>query len=270
MLMIPAGSGSARPWSVAGARSASFTPGVATGYPPCASGHTSRLDSRVKSSSPGASSLTEASACSQVRIRPDSIVASPRMPVMAAIDQKSRRGAASAEESLGSRAHALLSRLERGSPGSSQAGRELWLLRPRSPRAAPTPAPRGSSSGSWPRESMASGSTSPCGAWLPGARFPDAGEAYRARLESLARLVERAARRGVAVWLYLNEPRARPASFFERRPAQPGRASAASARPPRCSSGPRWSSRAGPFTTSSTSSSSTARRSPRPTSMASS
>jgi hypothetical protein len=52
----------------------------------------------------------------------------------------------------------------------------------------------------------------------PSARFPEFGRGWETRLRTLQSLVERAARYGVRVFLYLNEPRAIPAGFFARRP----------------------------------------------------
>ena len=51
-----------------------------------------------------------------------------------------------------------------------------------------------------------------------GVDFPEFGEGHAVRLENLRRLVARAQRFGIGVYLYLNEPRAMPASFFESRP----------------------------------------------------
>ena len=48
----------------------------------------------------------------------------------------------------------------------------------------------------------------------PDGIFPGADDASR-RIEGLRRLVERAARYGIGVYLYVNEPRAMPGSFFE-------------------------------------------------------
>ncbi len=65
------------------------------------------------------------------------------------------------------------------------------------------------------------------GVWLhvvlrqmaPGGRdFPEFGADHERRLESLRRLVRRAARQGIGVYLYLNEPRAMPCDFFRDRP----------------------------------------------------
>jgi len=47
-------------------------------------------------------------------------------------------------------------------------------------------------------------------------------EHFEARLENLRRLVERARRHDVGVYLYLNEPRSRPLSFFAARPSLQG------------------------------------------------
>ncbi len=68
------------------------------------------------------------------------------------------------------------------------------------------------------------------GVWLQGvltrlAPFPwDAqqSEHFEARLKNLRLLVERAHRHGVGVYLYLNEPRARPVSFFAGQPGLKG------------------------------------------------
>jgi hypothetical protein len=64
------------------------------------------------------------------------------------------------------------------------------------------------------------------GVWLQGllanlAPFPwddRVSAGFEQRQEQLRRLVERAARHGIKVYLYLNEPRARPLAFFEPRP----------------------------------------------------
>jgi len=64
------------------------------------------------------------------------------------------------------------------------------------------------------------------GVWLQGvlyklAPFPwdeSLSEGYETRLENLRALVKRAANHGLEVYLYLNEPRAMPLSFFEERP----------------------------------------------------
>ena len=49
-------------------------------------------------------------------------------------------------------------------------------------------------------------------------RYPEFGDGCERRLENLRKLVARAATCGIGVYLYLNEPRAQPASFFEARP----------------------------------------------------
>ena len=62
------------------------------------------------------------------------------------------------------------------------------------------------------------------GVWLQGVLrnlapskiFPEFGLGSETRLLNLRRLVERAKRYGVGIYLYLNEPRAMPAEFFER------------------------------------------------------
>ena len=48
----------------------------------------------------------------------------------------------------------------------------------------------------------------------PSSLFPDFGQDHEVRLRSLRTLVERADRYGIKVYLYMNEPRALPASFF--------------------------------------------------------
>ncbi len=48
--------------------------------------------------------------------------------------------------------------------------------------------------------------------------FPEFGAASGRRLENLKELVKRAKRHGIGIYLYLNEPRAMPSSFFEKRP----------------------------------------------------
>lgn len=52
--------------------------------------------------------------------------------------------------------------------------------------------------------------------------FPEFGRDSAGRLAQLRVLVERAARHGIGVYLYLNEPRAMPASFYESRPELAG------------------------------------------------
>ena len=64
------------------------------------------------------------------------------------------------------------------------------------------------------------------GVWLhtvlrdlaPHAAFPEFGKDSEKRLATLNRLVARAARHGIGVYLYVNEPRAMPAAFFKARP----------------------------------------------------
>jgi len=51
-----------------------------------------------------------------------------------------------------------------------------------------------------------------------GPDFPEFGEGWQHRLERLRALVARAHRYGIDMYLYLNEPRAMPPSFFVRRP----------------------------------------------------
>jgi hypothetical protein len=48
-------------------------------------------------------------------------------------------------------------------------------------------------------------------------RFPEFGRRGEERLDNLARLAERLKRRGVGLYLYLNEPRSQPAAFYARR-----------------------------------------------------
>ncbi|MGL4943226.1 MAG: hypothetical protein ACRC46_08540 [Thermoguttaceae bacterium] len=52
----------------------------------------------------------------------------------------------------------------------------------------------------------------------PGGVFPELGDGHTRRLENLQKLVERAERYGVRIYLYLNEPRAMPLAFFEKHP----------------------------------------------------
>lgn len=55
-----------------------------------------------------------------------------------------------------------------------------------------------------------------------GGTFPEFGDGSAQRLANLRRLVERAARYGVSVFLYMNEPRSMPHAFFEKRPGLAG------------------------------------------------
>ena len=68
------------------------------------------------------------------------------------------------------------------------------------------------------------------GVWLhtvlrtlaPSETFPEFGDGWQVRLAGLRKLVERAKRHGIGVYLYVNEPRAMPASFFAKRPRMRG------------------------------------------------
>ncbi|HEX5553483.1 MAG TPA: hypothetical protein VFX43_09590 [Chitinophagaceae bacterium] len=69
------------------------------------------------------------------------------------------------------------------------------------------------------------------GVWLPvvlnqmapgGKYFPEFGAGYRKRLANLQGIVTRAKKYGIKVYLYLNEPRAMPASFFKNRQEMAG------------------------------------------------
>lgn len=55
-----------------------------------------------------------------------------------------------------------------------------------------------------------------------GEHFPEFGEGSERRIETLRQLVLRARRFGIGVYLYVNEPRAMPATFFETRPDMAG------------------------------------------------
>lgn len=55
-----------------------------------------------------------------------------------------------------------------------------------------------------------------------GPDFPEFGEGHEKRLQTLASLVARAKRYGVNVYLYMNEPRAMPLAFFDKRPQTRG------------------------------------------------
>ncbi len=55
-----------------------------------------------------------------------------------------------------------------------------------------------------------------------GVAFPEFGDGHQRRLANLRRLVQRAQKAGVRVYLYLNEPRAMPTAFFANRPEMAG------------------------------------------------
>lgn len=55
-----------------------------------------------------------------------------------------------------------------------------------------------------------------------GSGFPEFGAGHERRLSNLRRLVERARRHGIGVYLYMNEPRAMPTAFFKDRPEMAG------------------------------------------------
>ncbi len=52
----------------------------------------------------------------------------------------------------------------------------------------------------------------------PSDLFPEFGAGHETRLANLRRLVERARRYGIGIYLYVNEPRAMPRAFFEKHP----------------------------------------------------
>jgi hypothetical protein len=56
----------------------------------------------------------------------------------------------------------------------------------------------------------------------PSKTFPEFGAGHEARLKNLARLVEKAGRYGIRLYLYINEPRAMPEAFFQNRPEMRG------------------------------------------------
>ncbi|MEW4562282.1 hypothetical protein AB1K70_07135 [Bremerella sp. JC770] len=56
----------------------------------------------------------------------------------------------------------------------------------------------------------------------PTKAFPEFGQGHRERLKNLARMVERAKRYGIEIYLYMNEPRAMPEDFFAHRQAMQG------------------------------------------------
>ena len=56
----------------------------------------------------------------------------------------------------------------------------------------------------------------------PSQTFPEFGAGHETRLARLRQLVDRAKRYGIALYLYVNEPRAMPAAFFANRPEMKG------------------------------------------------
>lgn len=56
----------------------------------------------------------------------------------------------------------------------------------------------------------------------PSETFPEFGAGADVRLANLRKLVERARRYGIGIYLYVNEPRAMPAAFFAKRPQMKG------------------------------------------------
>ena len=55
-----------------------------------------------------------------------------------------------------------------------------------------------------------------------GEDFPEFGEGHEQRLHTLKKLVEKAKRYGIGIYLYMNEPRAMPSTFFANRPEMAG------------------------------------------------
>ena len=55
-----------------------------------------------------------------------------------------------------------------------------------------------------------------------GPDFPEFGAGHEKRLANLSRLVERAERYGINIYLYMNEPRSQPKAFFANRPGMAG------------------------------------------------
>ena len=55
-----------------------------------------------------------------------------------------------------------------------------------------------------------------------GPDFPEFGAGHEQRLANLRQLVDRAQRYGIDIYLYMNEPRAQPFAFFEKRPEMAG------------------------------------------------
>jgi hypothetical protein len=70
-----------------------------------------------------------------------------------------------------------------------------------------------------------------------GSDFPEFGEGHEKRLATLKKLTERAKRFGISVYLYMNEPRAMPIAFFDKRPEMKGVVEEGHAAP--CTSDPR-------------------------------
>src|SRR5690606_8193692 len=58
-----------------------------------------------------------------------------------------------------------------------------------------------------------------------GADFPEFGKGHEQRLENLRALVARAAKQGVKIYLYMNDPRAMPPAVFADRPELTGSSS---------------------------------------------
>jgi len=56
----------------------------------------------------------------------------------------------------------------------------------------------------------------------PSKTFPEFGQGWEARLANLRKLVDRAGRHGIKIYLYMNEPRTMPESFFATRPEMRG------------------------------------------------
>lgn len=55
-----------------------------------------------------------------------------------------------------------------------------------------------------------------------GPKFPEFGEDHQQRIANLKNIVNRAGKYGIKVYLYMNEPRAMPLSFYEKRPEMQG------------------------------------------------
>src|SRR6185295_18795903 len=56
----------------------------------------------------------------------------------------------------------------------------------------------------------------------PTATFPEFGEGHETRLANLRAMTERAAKYGINIYLYMNEPRTMPPDFFKNRPELAG------------------------------------------------